>query len=111
MSDLELLGGFSATPCDKCKGKVALNNDVVALLVLDAGDPIMYGLAVSRHLLPVEDGDTIVCEGSPSRAQYLEGQPRDTRSQYPYRQENETPMRRLYGRLQTVAAALALAGS
>jgi hypothetical protein len=105
MSDLELLAGYFTTPCNKCKGDVAVNDDAIALLVLETGDR-MNGLAISRHLLPVKDGDAIVCEGSPSRAQYLPGQLLDTRPGYEYRPENEASMRELYNRLQKVAAQL-----
>ena len=43
----------------------------------------------SRHFLPVYDADRLLCEGSPSRAQFIEGQPRDTRG-YAYSQKLES---------------------
>jgi hypothetical protein len=64
--------------CDKCGKDVPLNNDAVALQsLIEYGTmpvPFMVLNYGSRHLLPVEG-----CEGSPSRAQFLEGQPRDAR--------------------------------
>ena len=87
--------------CDKCLQDVELGNDAVALhFLMEIGrlpeglDRFAYG---ARHLLPVEG-----CEGSPSRAQYLEGQLRDTRG-YPYVPENEQPWREAYARLQELA--------
>ena len=59
--------------------------------------------AKSRHLLPVTEGDKVICTGSPSRAQYLEGQPRDPR--YPYRIENEAIYREAYQNLLKGIAA------
>jgi hypothetical protein len=51
----------------------------------------------NRHLLPVVDGKgKIICEGSPSRAQYLEGQPRDKRKEFPYHEADGQWIRRAY---------------
>jgi hypothetical protein len=105
MSDTNLLDGFLTTPCDKCGGEVSVGDDVTALLVLETSNRL-YGLAFSRHILPVQKDSVTVCEGSPSRAQYLEGQPRDPRSAYAYRDELEVLARELYSRLQAVAATL-----
>lgn len=100
-----LLNGFFFTPCDKCEGEVELGNDALALDVIRTGNPAL-GFAISRHLLPVVvDGQT-VCPGSPSRAQYLEGQPRDTRSAHAYNPENELPNREAYQQLLEFANAL-----
>lgn len=85
--------------CDRCGLEVPPEND--SILFSETRRLLMkYGLTVpevqvpradliavaevlrthrTRHLLPVIDGGTVVCGGSPSRAQYLEGQPRDTR--------------------------------
>jgi hypothetical protein len=64
--------------CDKCGKDVPLSNDAVALQSLIEYGTLPDGFMIlnygSRHLLPVEG-----CEGSPSRAQFLEGQPRDER--------------------------------
>jgi len=85
--------------CDKCGKPVDPKNDAVDLMFLrqhghrpDALSKFNYG---ARHLLPV-DG----CEGSPSRAQYVEGQARDTRG-YGYVPEEENEMRRAYTLLST----------
>jgi hypothetical protein len=83
--------------CDKCGRPVGPRNDAVRLqFVLQTGhlphpiDQLVYG---ARHLLPIGG-----CEGSPSRAQYLEGQPRDTRG-YPLVAANVGSWRRAYRRL------------
>ena len=57
--------------CDKCGKKVSLDNDAVELEVLLGTCSFVCG---ARHLLPTED-----CEGSPSRAQFLEGGTPDPR--------------------------------
>lgn len=70
---------MSGLVCDKCHQPVNQDNDA-ALLDAIALDNPLYALATPRHLLPVMDEDGVVlCEGSPSRAQYLPNQPRDTR--------------------------------
>jgi hypothetical protein len=83
--------------CDKCRTNVPDNKDAVLLDVVIAavekaqdlerlrmaGDlgliRLEYG---ARHLFPVEVDGEIICPGSPSRAQYIEGQPRDDRYEY-----------------------------
>ena len=65
------------TTCDKCGKPVDPSNDASILEAIFAGEPAIAVWMVGRHLLPVEG-----CQGSPSRAQYLEGRPRDTRG-YP----------------------------
>ena len=89
--------------CDKCGQPVAAGNDAAMLTVavglirkhghgfapedIDRGALGFAFLSVgSRHLKP--EGD---CPGSPSRAQYLKGQPRDDR--YPYLGSNEVEIR------------------
>jgi hypothetical protein len=47
-----------------------------------------------RHLLP-----TRYCEGSPSRAQYLEGQPRDPRPEYAYNADHEAAISEAHERM------------
>lgn len=81
--------------CDKCRQPVDPANDagiVESLFYQGTGETSHH-----RHLLPV-DG----CAGSPSRAQYLEGQPRDTRG-YKYYPEDETGWRYAYERAQALA--------
>ena len=87
--------------CDKCGQAVPLENDALALqfirehgLLPGGMERLMYG---ARHLLPTDD-----CEGSPSRAQYLEGQPRDVRG-YPYLPKYEAAVRNAFSRLQALA--------
>lgn len=84
--------------CDKCGLEVPdWNNAVMLEMVMSGGDPTFL-LVPPRHLLPeVRDGKK-VCPGSPSRAQYLEGQPRDPR--YPYDPQREGPVRRAHERLK-----------
>lgn len=79
--------------CDKCGQLVPLHNSlfgfsnhwfaVTGTFALASGDG-------DRHLLPVLAGDgTVLCHGSPSRAQYLEGQPRDPRPEFRYVETEE----------------------
>lgn len=74
--------------CDKCGKPVPLTNDAVWIQFLATGD---WGLVTTdpRHFLPTAD-----CPGSPSRAQYIEGQPRDPR--YRYHPEDEAKWRQAY---------------
>ena len=61
----------------------------------------------SRHLLPVIQDGVVLCEGSPTRAQFLERQPRDTRAGSPrldYTEELEEPVRAAYQRMQIWAS-------
>lgn len=75
--------------CDKCGKEVPENNDATIFWSFVLRDPTLC-LNLPRHLLPTEH-----CEGSPSRAQYLEGQPRDTR-RYVYDKRYETIIREKY---------------
>ena len=59
--------------CDKCDKEVPWENDATILDAIRIEQPIVILMWRARHLFPV-DG----CEGSPSRAQYLGGEP-DTR--------------------------------
>ena len=87
--------------CDKCKTDVPVNNDASIFDALLHNSSIR-AFALSRHLLPVFDGEEMVCSGSPSRAQYIEGQPRDERGTYPYRPELELMYREVCEALQYV---------
>jgi hypothetical protein len=89
--------------CDKCGKPVDPTNDAVELdieLHRAEGDlfPIGLVIAQARHLLPVAG-----CPGSPSRAQYLEGQPRDPRGIYGYDPEHEEPIRKAYASMRDAA--------
>jgi len=84
--------------CDKCGQPVRARNDTVTFdYLLQHGrrptglERFAYG---ARHLLP-----TAHCAGSPSRAQYLTGQPRDSREGYKYNPDKETPYREAYQKL------------
>jgi hypothetical protein len=80
--------------CDKCGKDVEPENNAILLAVL-----LGYFFSLGhRHLLSVEG-----CEGSPSRAQYIEGQPRDLRQRsYPYTPEREHKVRVAYQRMQSL---------
>lgn len=85
--------------CDKCGAPVEPSNDACLLMYELTGEQRFLEPGETRHLLPVGQFDMPgYCPGSPSRAQYLLGQPRDERG-YPYRQSNEAPMREAYVRL------------
>jgi hypothetical protein len=73
--------------CDKCGKPVSRDNDAVRIEAIASGNSLLLLLANPRCFLPTED-----CEGSPSRAQYIEGQPRDTRG-YQYNQTLEARYR------------------
>ncbi|MGW8177949.1 MAG: hypothetical protein ACWGQW_04030 [bacterium] len=76
--------------CDKCGKEVPWENDATIVESYYHGEPSFIMFHHSRHFLPTED-----CEGSPSRAQYIEGQPRDTRG-YPYDESREWKWRDAY---------------
>lgn len=89
--------------CDKCGKHVPSNNDAAIFAAYAANDPTIMLFGSPRHLLPIIEDGKVVCEGSPSRAQYLEGQPHDPRPEYKYRPEHEARFRAAYE--QMVAAA------
>jgi len=85
--------------CDKCGKDVDPKNDAVDFDFLrkyghrpDGFSKLNYG---ARHLLPTAD-----CVGSPSRAQYIDGQKRDTRMEYQYRPGLEKEYRAAYTLLE-----------
>ena len=89
--------------CDKCGKKVDIKNsarffqhivDYGRIPDVSAGTFLMG--TWDRHLLPV-DG----CDGSPSRYQYLEGMPRDKRSNN-YDPSLEEKYRRAYELMKTL---------
>ncbi|MBI4414768.1 MAG: hypothetical protein HY566_00840 [Candidatus Kerfeldbacteria bacterium] len=93
--------------CDTCRLRVDPWNDVAMLeAVLRHLRGIgtrgilffLYG-AAARHIMPVMVGDIRLCEGSPSRAQYL-GCARDPRSTYPLSEELQELYQHAYLRLQ-----------
>lgn len=89
--------------CNKCGRSVEPENDVAKLETLfhevQGCVPPFY--LQHRHIFTVMEGDKMVCEGSPSRAQYLEGQPRDTREDYKYNPDLEQPYREAYKEMLT----------
>ena len=91
-----------SSACDKCGTEVPAINDAVNLDFIITGNPLL-GFAYSRHLLPVIIDGVTVCAGSPSRAQYIEGQPRDARGMYGYTSEQETKVREAYATMLETA--------
>lgn len=87
--------------CDKCGRLVPPENDVARLDAYRTdGNPLLALFAHPRHLLPIVENGDVVCEGSPSRAQYLEGQPRDPRGTWGYHPELEEVVRTAYVRMR-----------
>lgn len=78
--------------CDKCHMDVPFDNDATFIESIVTGQPFTILANKARHFLPTEN-----CEGSPSRAQYIEGQPRDKRG-YPYNPEMEQVWRDAYAK-------------
>lgn len=85
--------------CDKCGKEVPMENDATFIQSLFVGAPAAILFWQARHFLPTAD-----CEGSPSRAQYIEGQPRDPRG-YEYEPGKEQRWRTAYSEAQEIAAA------
>lgn len=92
--------------CDKCSGPVEDTNNALFLdcLLPENADAIFAPhFHQPRHLLPTThtdaNGNVVVCPGSPSRAQYLEGQPRDEKS--PYNPARESLYRHAFQRLKS----------
>lgn len=88
-------------PCDRCGRPVPRTNDAMLLESVATGDlaPIMR--PTSRHLIPVgADNLTLICPGSPSRAQYLPGFPRDPRGLAPYDQRKEAAYRMAFFKIR-----------
>ena len=81
--------------CDKC-GEVVLKGNNALFVDIEAGYLNKLALFVldGRHLFPTEN-----CEGSPSRAQYHEGIPRDTRG-YGYDPSREQRLRDALARIR-----------
>jgi hypothetical protein len=90
----EGLDSLPEPPCDKCGTPVPPANDATFVQAIKNHEPLIVLVAEPRHFLPIPG----VCEGSPSRAQYIEGQPRDKR--YPYHPEDEKAWRDAYAEVQ-----------
>ena len=70
--------------CDKCGKEVDVCNNAVLIDSYAYDNPVAVFVFTARHFFPTED-----CEGSPSRAQYIEGQSPDTRPNAQYDPELE----------------------
>lgn len=93
--------------CPKCGEFVSLDNNgaLFDLIVHQAPDPLVAVLVTQAfHLLPVIQEGEVICVGSPSRTQYLEGRPRDTRPQIVYKPERESAKRAAFARLQELCS-------
>ena len=87
--------------CDKCGKPVHPSNDaglieaeVVRIKNIKAYFPVL-AMYRARHFLP--EGN---CEGSPSRAQYIKGQPKDKRG-YSYNKDLKPLYRQAFTTLQS----------
>ncbi len=96
--------------CFKCGRSVCPGNDarLIGQIALPGQDATGVGPR-TRHFLPEFEKDqngneVMVCPGSPYRAQYIEGQPRDQR-QYPYLKEHEVVWRAAYEKAQKLIHA------
>lgn len=86
--------------CDKCGLGVHPRNDVTLITSIANGNPNIALDRQSRHFLPVYDSNgKVICDGSPNRAQYIEGQSRDVRGRYPYVPSMESKYRRAYSEI------------
>ena len=84
-------------PCDKCRGDVPKVNSALHLMHAMGESAMIFVAFTDRHFLPVvDDNGAILCPGSPSRAQYIEGQERDTRPDSVYNPARETEIRAAY---------------
>ena len=89
---------YGERKCDKCPEIVPLENSTM-LLEEQMGNPQAANYGHDRHLFAVEG--PVPCEGSPSRAQYIEGQPRDQRG-YDYYADLEVSFRGAYTKMLAV---------
>ncbi len=86
--------------CDKCGLEVLETNNATTLECAVHRSAFAALANNPRHLLPHVVDRVVLCPGSPSRAQYIEGQPRDSRSEYPYLPDREAQIRAAYEALQ-----------
>lgn len=99
MVGIQTLTRDAAIHCDKCGRIVWDSNNAVLVDAEVEGFTLVHLMAYGRHFMPVYHRGVKVCEGSPSRAQYIARQPRDTRG-YRYRKEHEPVWREAYRRVQ-----------
>ena len=73
----------ASQPCDKCGLPVPAQNSAIIFAYINSlGTDWTLHFAGNRHLQPVADADgVVICEGSPSRWQYVTGV-RDSRPEY-----------------------------
>ncbi len=90
--------------CDKCGRPVPPENNAINVAVETGANELLMVFASPRHFLPVVECGQQICPGSPSRAQYIEGQPRDTRGLYPYNPDYEQVFRPAYAKVLANAA-------
>ena len=76
--------------CDKCGRDVEIDNDATVIWAELTGQAGISLFFHPRHFLPSGN-----CPGSPSRAQYIKGQPRDNRG-YGYDPKLEPKVRKAY---------------
>ena len=67
--------------CDKCGRMVIAGENAAIYDSLLHNKPTIATSGWARHLFPVFENGKQVCVGSPSRLQYIEGQPRDMRKE------------------------------
>ena len=68
--------------CEKCGRLVFPGEDAVLIEAVKNNDMLGLLEPTSLHLFPTKN-----CPGSPSRAQYFDGQPRDSRHPYDIREK------------------------
>lgn len=90
--------------CFVCHGEVPIENDGGEIGFKVFGDfSGMHCGSRTIHFLPVVGDDRrIICRGSPYRAQYIDGQPRDLRK-FIYFKTREAQIRDAYQKLQELA--------
>jgi hypothetical protein len=79
--------------CEKCGELVFPGEDAVLIEAVKNNDMLGLLNPTSKHLFPTEN-----CPGSPSRAQYFDGQPKDSR--YPYNIREKAEWNRAYNKVK-----------
>ncbi len=95
--------------CDKCGKPVPPWNNAVLFAQIYAGEPETANYdgddrpvtIYPRHLFPVQEGGAVICEGSPSRAQYVGGPPDERPSSDPYYKDCAPGFARAFAKLRT----------
>ena len=93
---------YGERKCDKCSEIVPRENSTM-LLEEQRDNPQVGHYQHDRHLFAV-DGP-VPCEGSPSRAQYIEGQSHDQRGIYDYHADLEVSIREAYAKMLAVVGS------